>query len=101
MPLEAPESGKVEVVETGSFKVAPSMPRAIQELRERGVVQGVPAGVRERGGTGVGTGPSRGRGYNGFGDWRLDGGRVPSWGALRGTNEGFDAHGRERGRSRE
>ena len=56
------------------------------------MVHGAPAGPRERGWTGVGVGPSRGMGYDGFG------GSAPSGVAFRGGTRGFYARGRVRGR---
>ena len=76
VPLGGLEPGRVEVVEVGSSTVVPQAPRAIQELREREVVQGALAGPRGRGGTGVGVGPSRERGLHGYGT-RSGGGSVP------------------------
>ena len=62
VPLGVLERRGAEVVEGGSSMVVPRTPRAIQEMREREVVQGAPTGPRGRGGTGVGIGPSRERG---------------------------------------
>ena len=76
VPLGGLEHGRVEAVEVGSWTVVPQAPRAIQERKEREVVQGAPAGPRGRGGTGVGMGPSRGRGLHGCGA-RREGGSVP------------------------
>ena len=84
VPLEALDLMGVEVVEVGSSTVVPVAPRAIQERREREVVQGTPAGPRGRGGNGVGMGPSRGRGLNvGYG--LRSGGSVPGGVAFRGN----------------
>ena len=91
VPLGGLEPSRAEVVKVGSLTVVPSAPRTIQEMREREVVHGAPAGPRARGGTGVGMGPSRGRGYGGFG------GSAPSGVAFRGGTRGFYARGRGRG----
>ena len=96
VPLEALDPIRVEVVEVGSSTVVPVAPRAIQERREREVVQGAPAGPRGRGGTGVGMGPSRGRGLN-SGYALRSGGSVPGGGAFRSATGGFYARGRGRG----
>ena len=100
VPLGVLEPGRVEVVEAGSLTVVPQAPRAIQELREREVVQGAPAGPRGRGGTGVGIGQSRGRGLHGYGtrsgDGSVPGGVVYPF-AYNNTG-GFYAYGRGRGR---
>ena len=94
VPLGALEPDRVEVVEAGSSTVVPSASRAIQELKEREVVHGAPAGPRGRGGTGVGMGPGRGRGY-GYG-LRSDG-SVPGGVAFGSGTGGFYACGRGRG----
>ena len=92
--LGALDPMRVEVVEVESWTVVSVAPRAIQERREREVVQGAPAGPKGRGGTGVGMGPSRGRGFNS--GYRLrSGGSVPGGVAFRGNTRGFYA--RERG----
>ena len=67
VPLGDLEPRREEVVEVGSSTVVPQAPRAIQELREREVVQGTPAGPGGSGETRVGIGPSRGRGSHGYG----------------------------------
>ena len=87
VPLVGYEPG-VEVVEVGSSTVVPSAPRAIQELREREVGLGAPAGPRAQLARGRGVGLIRGRGQQGFG---------PS-GSLFGTTGGFYARGPGRGR---
>ena len=92
VPLGALEPDWGEVVEVGSSMVVPKAPRAIQERREREVVQGAPAGPRGRGGTGVSMGPSRGRGYLGYG--LRSGGSVPGGVAYGSGTGGFYARGR-------
>ena len=58
VPLGALDPMRVEVVEVGSSTVVPSAPRAIQELREREVGLGAPAGPRVQLARGRGMGPS-------------------------------------------
>ena len=99
VPLGGLELRRVEVVEVGSSTVVPQAPRAIQELSEREVVRGAPAGPRGRGGTGVGMGPSRRRGLHGYGT-RSGGGSVPGgvpYPFGYGNTRGFYARGRGRG----
>ena len=99
VPLGALEPGWVEVVEVGSSTVVPQAPRAIQELREREVVRGAPAGPRGSGGTRVGMGPSRGRGLHDYGT-RSGGGSVPGglvYPFRYYDTGGFYARGRGRG----
>ena len=67
VPLGALELRRVEVVEVGSSMVVPKAPRAIQEMKEREVVHGAPAGPRGSGGTGVGMEPSGRRGLHRYG----------------------------------
>ena len=98
VPLGVLEPRRGEVDEVGSSTVVPQAPRAIQELREGEVVRRAPAGPRGRGGTGVGMGPSRGRGLHGYGT-RSGGGSVPGgvpYPFGYGSTGGFYA--RERGR---
>ncbi|PUU80424.1 hypothetical protein B9Z19DRAFT_735168 [Tuber borchii] len=97
VPLGVLESEVVEVVEVGSSTVVPSAPRAIRGLVGREVVHGAPTGPGGRGGTGVGMGPSGGRGLNGFG-LRSDRCFGPIGVAFRGDTRGFYARGRGRGR---
>ena len=97
VPLGALEPDRAEVVEVGSSTVVPLAPRAIQEMREREVVRGAPAGPRGRGETGVGMGPSRGMGYR-YG--LRSGGSVPSGVAFGSGTGGFYASGRGRGMGR-
>ena len=96
VPLGELEPRRVEVVEVGSSTVVPQAPRAIQGLVVREVVQGAPASPGGRGRTGVGMGPSRGRGLHGYGT-RSGDGSVPSRGVFRGATGGFYACGRGRG----
>ena len=93
VPLGTLDPMRVEVVEVGSSTVVPVAPRAIQESREREVVQEAPAGPRGRDGTRVGMGLGGGRSLNsGYG--LRSGGSVPGGVAFRGDTRGFYARGR-------
>ena len=82
IPLKGYEPG-VEVVEVGSSTVVPKAPRAIQEMIEREVVLGAPAGPRAQMARGRGVGPMRRRGHIG----------VRPSGSLFRTTGGYYAHG--------
>lgn len=102
VPLEVLEQRGAEVVEVESSTVVPRVSRAIQEMREREMVQGAPTSRRGSGGTGVGMRPSGWRGLNGHGMRSGNGGfqnRVTypfGYGDV-GEGRGYGDRGRGRG----